>query len=77
MSVADVKRPKDEHATSVLPLRALADEAGRLERQVSDLVNVAYGLTPDEVALLWATAADARRPTGGSCLSLTTWSARS
>ena len=28
-----------------------------LERQLSDLVNEAYGLTPDEVNLLWDTAA--------------------
>jgi hypothetical protein len=26
------------------------------ERQLSDLVNAAYGLTPEEVALMWATA---------------------
>jgi hypothetical protein len=28
----------------------------QLERQLSDLVNEAYGLTADEVALLWQTA---------------------
>jgi hypothetical protein len=38
------------------PLRELAAEAGQLERRVSDLVNAAYGLTPAEVDLLWATA---------------------
>jgi hypothetical protein len=27
-----------------------------LEHEISDLVNAAYGLTPDEIALLWATA---------------------
>jgi hypothetical protein len=27
-----------------------------LERELSDLVNAAYGLTPDEVALMWRTA---------------------
>jgi diketogulonate reductase-like aldo/keto reductase len=31
-------------------------EALKLENQLSDLVNEAYGLTPDEVALLWQTA---------------------
>ena len=56
LSVADVKRLKDEYATSVVPLRGLAAEAGRLEKRVSDLVNAAYGLTPAEVALLWETA---------------------
>ena len=37
-----------------------AANAGRrgleLERQVSDLVNAAYGLTPAEIELMWATA---------------------
>jgi len=32
--------------------RDLAAEALQLERQLSDLVNEAYGLTPEEVALL-------------------------
>jgi hypothetical protein len=31
-------------------------EALQLERQLSDLVNEAYGLTPEEVALLWESA---------------------
>ena len=56
LSVADVKRLKDEHTKNVVPLRALADEARQLECRVSDLVNAAYGLTPAEVALLWETA---------------------
>ena len=33
-----------------------ATQALALERQLSDLVNAAYGLTPEEVALMWATA---------------------
>jgi len=56
LSVADVKRLKEEHARSVAPLQALAAEAVGLERRVSDLVNAAYGLTAEEVALLWQTA---------------------
>jgi hypothetical protein len=27
-----------------------------LEREISDLVNVAYGLTQDEIKLMWETA---------------------
>ena len=38
------------------PARAQAAEALQLERQLNDLVNQAYGLSPDEVALLWQTA---------------------
>jgi hypothetical protein len=31
-------------------------EAERLEYRLNDLANEAYGLTPDEVRLMWATA---------------------
>ena len=55
-SVADLKRLKDEHAKSVLPLHTLAREVERLERQVSDVVNAAFGLTADDVKLMWDTA---------------------
>ena len=34
----------------------LVAEARGLEQQVSDLVNAAYGLTPEEVDLMWRTA---------------------
>ena len=56
LSVADVKRLREEHARSVGPLQTLAAEARQLESKVADLVNAAYGLTPDEVQLLWDTA---------------------
>ncbi len=56
LSVADVKRLKAEHAASVVPLQTLAGEARTLEARVSDLVNAAYGLTSDEIALMWQTA---------------------
>ena len=51
-----MKRLRDGHAASVVPLKRLAGEANALDRRVSDLVNAAFGLTPDEVKLLWATA---------------------
>jgi hypothetical protein len=68
LSVADVKRLKEEHTRSVAPLQALAGEAVELERRVSDLVNAAYGLTAEEVALMWQTAPPRMpiAPTGGS-----------
>jgi len=34
--------------------------AASLERELSDLVNEAYGLTPEEVDLLWKTAPDTK-----------------
>jgi hypothetical protein len=56
LTAAQVKALKDEHARSVTPLQALAAEARQLERRVANLVNSAYGLTAEEVALMWQTA---------------------
>ncbi|HEY8506050.1 MAG TPA: TaqI-like C-terminal specificity domain-containing protein, partial [Gemmataceae bacterium] len=56
LSVVDVKRLREEHVRSIAPVQALAAETLQLEQRVSDLVNAAYGLTPEEVALLWRTA---------------------
>lgn len=56
LSVAEVKRLKEEHAASVVPLQTLGGEARALESCVSDLVNAAYGLTPEEIELMWKTA---------------------
>ncbi len=56
LSVAQVRRLKEEHAGTIVPLQTLAGEALALEGRVSDLVNAAYGLTPEEVALMWQTA---------------------
>jgi hypothetical protein len=56
LSAAALKNLRDEHARTIEPARVQAAEALKLERQLSDLVNEAYGLTPDEVALLWETA---------------------
>ena len=47
---------RDEDTQTLAPARALAAEALTLERQVSDLVNAAYGLTPAEIQLMWDTA---------------------
>ena len=61
LSAAALKSLRDEYARTIEPARAQAAEALKLERQLSDLVNEAYGLTPDEVSLLWEdrAAADA------------------
>ena len=56
LSVAAFARLKQEHAATVEPARHAATQALALERQLSDLVNAAYGLTAEEVALMWATA---------------------
>jgi len=39
-----------------VPIREARTEAARQERHLSDLVNQAYGLTDEEIAMLWSTA---------------------
>lgn len=56
LSVAALKSLREEYARSIEPARALAAEALKLEHEVSNLVNEAYGLTPAEAALMWQTA---------------------
>lgn len=56
LSAAALKNLREEWTRTIEPARALAAEAMNLERQVSDLVNAAYGLTPEEIDLLWRTA---------------------
>ena len=56
LSLAALKSLREEHASTVVPAQRLALEAQGFERQISDLVNEAYGLTPQEVSLMWETA---------------------
>lgn len=56
LTAVGLKALRDEHARSLEPARKLAAEATTLEHEISDLVNAAYGLTPDEIALMWETA---------------------
>ncbi|QCI67216.1 Eco57I restriction-modification methylase domain-containing protein [Phreatobacter stygius] len=56
LSAADVARLRGEWIDTVAPARAAADEILALERRLADLVNAAYGLSPDEVKLMWQTA---------------------
>ena len=56
LSAAEIARLKREHADTAAPARQAAAQALQLERRLSDLVNQAYGLTPEEVALMWSTA---------------------
>ena len=53
---ADLARLRAAHGDLVAPARALQAEGNQLERAVSTLVNQAYGLTPEEVELMWRTA---------------------
>lgn len=56
LTAASLAALRAEHTQSIDPARALAAETLQLERTLSDLINTAYGLTPEEVKLLWATA---------------------
>jgi hypothetical protein len=56
LSAAALRSLRDEYDGTIEPARRLAADALSLEHRLSDHVNVAYGLTPDEVALMWATA---------------------
>lgn len=47
---------REEHTRTVAPMARRLAEAMRHEQRLSDLVNEAYGLTPDDVALMWRTA---------------------
>lgn len=56
LSAADIGRLKQEHRDTLEPAARAANEALALERKLSDIVNAAYGLTPEEVKLMWDTA---------------------
>jgi hypothetical protein len=56
LTAAALKALRDEDTHTLVPARALAQEGLSLERQLSDLVNTAYGLTPAEIELMWETA---------------------
>jgi hypothetical protein len=45
-----------EHAATVAPVATRLAEGARLENELSRLVNQAYGLTPEDERLMWATA---------------------
>lgn len=56
LSLAALRSLREEHERTILPAQTLAREAQGLERKLSDLVNAAYDLTPEEVRLMWETA---------------------
>ncbi len=56
LTPAGLKRLRDVYSDMAPPVQARQAEAARLERRVAELVNQAYGLTADEVALMWRTA---------------------
>ena len=59
-ALGELRSTFDEYA---VPMRERRAEALQLERRISDLVNEAYGLTPEEIDLMWKTAPP-RMPVG-------------
>jgi hypothetical protein len=56
LTPAKLKQLRDGYREQAQPVQKLHGEALTLERRLDALVNAAYGLTPEEVALLWETA---------------------
>ena len=56
LTAASLAALRAEYTNSIDPARTLAAETLQLERTLSDLINQAYGLTPEEVKLMWDTA---------------------
>ncbi len=56
LSPAALRELRSGYAEVAIPVREGREEAARLENHLSELVNLAYGLTPGEVELLWTTA---------------------
>jgi len=56
LTAAGLQALREEFSRSIEPARTLAAEALKLECSLSDLVNQAYGLTAEEIALMWETA---------------------
>ena len=56
ITAAGLRSLRDEHAHTIEPARLLAAEALQLEYRLHDLANEAYGLTSEEVGLMWDTA---------------------
>ena len=56
LTAAGLKALRDEDLQTIAPARALAAETLLLESEINDLVNAAYGLTPEDVRLMWDTA---------------------
>ena len=56
LTPAALKDLQNGYTEQIVHVQQNMTEALMLERKLSDLINTAYGLTAEEVALLWATA---------------------
>ena len=56
LSAAALRNLREEHERTIAPMAARLREAAGLEVELATLVNRAYGLTAEEVDLMWRTA---------------------
>ena len=56
LTAATIGHIRDEYIRTVEPVERRLADAVQHERALSDIVNAAYGLAPEEVALMWRTA---------------------
>lgn len=56
LGVAGLKEVTQAYNDYALPIQTRTIAAQTLEHQLSDLINQAYGLTPEEIDLMWKTA---------------------
>jgi hypothetical protein len=63
LSPAGLRALRDGYAEQAAPAQQGRAEALRLERRLAELVNAAYGVTPEDVALMWESAPP-RMPVG-------------
>ncbi len=56
LTPAALRDMQNGYSEQIVPIQRRRAEAMALERELSDFVNAAYGLTPEETALLWTTA---------------------
>ncbi len=55
LTPASLRDLRSGYGEGAAPIRAARAEAAKLENRLSDLVNGAYGLIPEEIGLLWST----------------------
>jgi hypothetical protein len=56
MSLAGLRSLREEHDRTIAPAQAIAREGRIVEQRVATLIDEAYGLTAEEVRLIWETA---------------------
>ena len=56
LTAGEIAELKREHGATIEPARATRRRIFGLEQRLSELVNSAYGLSPDEIRLMWDTA---------------------